>query len=77
MAKWEEAKRAVCYATTLYLPDRTLPWTVKTDASKYGIGAVLTQAMPATRLTAAERVTAIANKLIYICAILGIPTEVY
>jgi hypothetical protein len=45
MVKWEEAKRAVCYATTLYLPDRTLPWTVKTDASKYGIGAVLT-AMP-------------------------------
>ncbi len=40
--KFEEAKRAVCYATTLYLPDRTLPWTVKTDASKYGIGAVLT-----------------------------------
>jgi hypothetical protein len=76
ISKWEEAKRAVCHATTLYLPDRTLTWTVKTDASKYGIGAVLTQAMPASRLSAAERATAIANKLVYTLAILGIPTEV-
>ena len=37
-------------AVQLYLPDRSLAWTLKTDASKIGMGAVLTQSMPVNKL---------------------------
>ena len=73
---FDKAKHAVCKATTLYMPDRTLPWTVMTDASKWGIGGLCKQAMPISRLTDSERATAIANNLVYTYPINGVPTEV-
>jgi hypothetical protein len=73
---FEQAKSAVLHATTIYLPDRSLPWGLKCDAAKYGFGSILTQAMPIDRLTEAELLQAKALNLIYIFPINGIPTEV-
>jgi RNase H-like domain found in reverse transcriptase len=42
-AHFARFKEALCRATELYLPDYSLPWIVRCDASKYGVGAVLFQ----------------------------------
>jgi len=40
---FEKFKQAVIHACTLFLPDYSLPWVVRCDASQYAVGAVLFQ----------------------------------
>jgi hypothetical protein len=42
-AHFDRFKQALCDAAVLYLPDYELPWTIRCDASNYGVGAVLFQ----------------------------------
>lgn len=62
--EWNKAKDLACQATALYLPDRSLRWQLRSDASKAGVGAVLTQNMPIDRLSKEERTAAEAQDLI-------------
>ena len=40
---FEAYKAAVIQKMELTFPDYSLPWTLRTDASTYGVGAVLSQ----------------------------------
>jgi hypothetical protein len=46
---FQDLKKALCNATTLYAPDGTRPFIIRTDASDYAVGAALTQ-LDETRL---------------------------
>lgn len=45
---FDVAKDALVAATALFYPDYDLVWVLRTDASLYGVGAVLLQVVPAT-----------------------------
>ena len=62
---FEQAKIHATEACSLYFPDRTLDWTLRTDASGVGVGAVLVQAMPLGRPSQKERSKAKELDLVY------------
>ena len=61
---WEQAKTEAAKTVELYLPDRALAWTLRTDASAYGVGGYLTQSMPIAGLRQEDRERAIEAKLV-------------
>ena len=42
-AAFEKLKQCLCTATTLYAPDCTKPYIIRSDSSDYGVGATLSQ----------------------------------
>jgi len=62
--EWNKAKGHLLKTCSVYFPDRTLEWVLKTDASNTGFGAALIQMMPAERLTAEERAQAYSQGLV-------------
>jgi hypothetical protein len=45
---FDECKKAILEASTIYMPDYSLPWILRPDASAFAVGAVLLQLAQST-----------------------------